>query len=305
MKSLIFAVLMVGSFSASAVWTCTTSKNGNSFTSKGATQQEASRNTTRRCRQAAGADNGQCRTNLNCRQVSNSGGGGGHWGGGHQQSISCRTESNGYNFNEWGYRSNRVRERVINRCLSNFGVTAFECQVNVSCNDGSYTPPMVTCDTRSNGQFFSDQSKNSALTRNHVIEKCQNSWGTNFNQCSRNARCGNEVRPTPTPGHGFNGKALDVANKVRDLVTDMRWNVPQYQFDSLVSPLKDQADRLTRRINNGATKQRIRNTMIHMRTLISGARPAAWNAFSYTNELDYIARMDRLDRRLERLISQL
>ena len=134
-----------------------------------------------------GTNSGQCRTNLICNET----------GGGPvyvppvvtPERVRCETTSNNKDFVERGFRVHQVRSEVINKCIYSYGTTAFECEVNIQCNDGSYAPPMMTCSTRSHRQQFVDSSRDAELTKRHVIEKCMQSRNTDFYQCRRNAQC--------------------------------------------------------------------------------------------------------------------
>lgn len=303
MKTLILSVMLGLTFSAEAAWRCSTSSNGLNFAGKGQTRTEASRNTVRRCNQSHGTNSGDCRLNLNCQGSSTGGNGGGVVT---YPRVSCNTESNGLFFTESGRNSYNVRERAINSCQSSYRTTSFECRVNVSCNDGSYTAPMVRCETRSRGQVFSDESRDRFQTKNHVVSKCMNAYNTDYYQCRNNARCGSDIYTTPVrPVVGFNSRVLDVASKISAVASEMRWTVPYYLSEGNVKPLIDQANVIKTRVNNVAPARRVKRAMVKMRELIINAQVAVDSVYSWSEREDFRRRLNRLDNRLSNLIAEI
>lgn len=302
MKTLILGLLVGLTFSAQANYRCTTSSNGLRFAGKGQTRTEASRSTVSRCTRANGTDRAECRLNLNCQ------------GGGTvyvpppvvTPRVSCNTESNGLFFSEQGRNVWNVKQAAISSCQRSYQTTSFECSVNVSCNDGSYTAPMVRCQTRSNGQVFSDESRDQWQTRDHVIETCQHAWNTNYYQCRDNVLCGSDIYTQPVrPVVNVRTRIRNVATQIQELTEEVELYVGYWTNETYLEPLNSNAQQVINRLNNGAPNRRLKNAMERTVAAMADARFAIDNVYSYSQRVEFDRKLNRLETRLNNLISQL
>jgi len=137
--------------------------------------------------------------------------------GNYNDFVKCSTSSNGYSFSDKSRDASLALEHAVSQCKSHSRTSNAECSVNVSCNDGSYTAPMVRCNTSSNGYSFHDETRSAALSKKHAIKKCTAHSRTSNAECNANVACndGSIVNPivkcqTSSNGYSFSDKSRDI-----------------------------------------------------------------------------------------------
>lgn len=79
----------------------------------------------------------------------------------------------------------------------------------------AHNRPFVTCDTSSNGYFFSDRSRDGNLASSHAIEHCKNHPQTNNAECRANIAC-SDAYANPMVTCSTSSNSYHFADKSRD-----------------------------------------------------------------------------------------
>lgn len=128
--------------------------------------------------------------------------------------VSCETSSNGYSFSDQSYDRYLAERQSIDKCTKHSQTTNDECFANIACSD-SYSRPMITCSTSSNGYSFSDISRDASVASRESIKKCTNHSQTSNDECNANISCNdNYERPMVTCSTSSNGYSF--ADQSRD-----------------------------------------------------------------------------------------
>lgn len=209
MKKTILGLALIASqsvFAYNNYVSCNTSSNGYSFSDRSRDASLARRNALASCQGHSRTSNDECRVNVSCDNDYNV-----------SPMVTCSTSSNGYSFSDVSRDASLTRGMVAKACQAHSRTTNEECSVNVSCNDGSYTRPMVTCSTSSNGYSFSDVSRSAELTSRSAISQCSAHSRTSNAECSVNVSCndGSIVRPmvkctTESNGYSFSDQSRSI-----------------------------------------------------------------------------------------------
>jgi hypothetical protein len=102
--------------------------------------------------------------------------------------TSCRTSSQGRQFQNADYGIESARSRAINDCQQDSYTNSGECRYNISC-DGESPGAYARCTTQSQGRNFLDGSSDASTARDSVINRCIQDSYTNNGECRYNVRC--------------------------------------------------------------------------------------------------------------------
>lgn len=190
---------------------CKTSSNGRHFSDESRNRSLARRQAVSHCTAHSQTTDSECRANVICDNESAS-------QANHRKIIKCSTSSNKRNFSDESRDISVARVQAISHCTAHSQTNDRECRANISCNDGSYYSPMITCATSSNGRNFLDKSRDVSLAKMQAISHCTSHSRTTDTECRANIYCNdtNIQRPmiscsTSSNGRNFSDESRDIS----------------------------------------------------------------------------------------------
>ncbi len=253
--------------------TCATESNGYSFSDVSRSSSLSRSHAIKACNKHSRTSNDECNANVSCNDGSYA-----------RPMVKCSTSSNGYSFSDKSRDKAISWDHAVKQCKNHSRTSNNECSANVTCNDGASYPAMVKCSTESNGYSFSDRSRDPSISSSHAISQCKKHSRTSNDECSANLYCdGGYISNQPVPApqaprapryqygnvyYGFKGMSLHLATRLIALVEQLEPYTNIEEYSEILLPVKKQAGRLKARVNGRAKTRRVRNTLIHLSTLL-------------------------------------
>jgi hypothetical protein len=130
--------------------------------------------------------------------------------------VRCSTSSRGIVFTNEGRDSSLTRENVSGQCRNDQRTNNAECDANISCDDGGYSRPMISCSTTSNGLSFSVESRDTSVARTNVAGQCRDNQRTSNAECDANIICNDGQYSRPMISCSTTSNGLNFTDESRD-----------------------------------------------------------------------------------------
>ena len=178
MKLFIALFTLAVSASAFSQAHCESQSNGYNFNHESRNEEFSRKKVTALCQAAAYTDNQECVINTVCGEESSV-----------KPYQQCETQSNGYNFQKATRDLTFTQDKAIKACQAAAYTDNVECQINLSCKDGTTYPDYVSCSTTSNGYNFQKSSRNQSFSAEKAVKNCQAAAYTDNEECEVNLQC--------------------------------------------------------------------------------------------------------------------